>query len=78
MTDDRYTVDDPPEEGEWVWLASLSENPFQFMRRAHGGFILEQGLIHRNPVSAYHHALRMLIGEDVRAVAANSRKEVTP
>jgi hypothetical protein len=70
MTDDRYTVEDPPEEGEWVWCpeACLGETElYQTMYRTNAECkeALKAGALHRTPESAEAQARRMLMADEI-------------
>jgi uracil DNA glycosylase len=65
MTDDRYTVDDPPEEGEDVWIARAYRQDAQYSVWSHGGFLLENRCLHRTEESAQAHARRMVMADEI-------------
>jgi hypothetical protein len=65
VTDDRYTVDDPPEEGEDVWIARAYRQDAQYSVWSHGGFLLENRCLHRTEESAQAHARRMVMADDI-------------
>jgi hypothetical protein len=69
MTDDRYTVDDPPEEGVEVFMPNFLQRhnltfTFDYDSRTDKN-LLESGYIHRTPESAKAHAKRMLVADDI-------------
>jgi hypothetical protein len=73
MTDDRYTVDDPPEEGSFVYFAStfnvanrkVGDGLIWGFYDANDRLLLEAGLLHRTPESAETHASRMVMADDI-------------
>jgi hypothetical protein len=68
MTDDRYTVDDPPGEGEDVWIARAYRQGAQYSVWSHGGFLLENRCLHRTEELAQAHARRMLMVDEILEV----------
>jgi hypothetical protein len=73
MSDDRYTVDDPPKEGGFVYLAStfsvanrkVGDGLIWVFYDANDRLLLESGLLHRTPESAEAHAKRMLMVDEI-------------
>jgi hypothetical protein len=69
MSDDRYTVDDPPEEKTLVYFPSLfCDRPKVVERVYHRIFdedLLPLGISHRTPESAEAHARRMLMADEI-------------
>jgi hypothetical protein len=65
MKDERYTVENPPEEGVEVWVAGPDWRSVRYSVWAHGGFLLENGCLHRTEESAKAHAKRMLMVDDI-------------
>jgi hypothetical protein len=65
VTDDRYTVEDPPEEGGDVWIARAYRQGAQYSVWSHGGFLLENRCLHRTEESAQTHARRMVMADDI-------------
>ena len=70
MSDDRYTVDDPPEEGEWVWCAEVCLGEIELYQSTYrsmgvGNKALQSGALHRTRESAEAHARRMLMADDI-------------
>jgi hypothetical protein len=71
MTDDRYTVDDPPGDGGLVYAPfvhdmGLGESWFRYdIASENARVVLERGLLHRTPESAQAHARRMLMADDI-------------
>jgi hypothetical protein len=70
VTDDRYTVEDPPGDRGWVWCADIclgEIEPYQTMYRTNAECkkALEAGAVHRTPESAEAHARRMLMADDI-------------
>jgi hypothetical protein len=65
MTDDRYTVEDPPEDGEDVWIARAYRQDAQYSVWSHGGFLLEDRCLHRTEESAKTHVRRMVMADEI-------------
>jgi len=71
MTDDRYTVDDPPEDGEAVHVPFVHDNGFgeawfrYDVASGDAAVVLERGFLHRTRESANAHARRMLMADDI-------------
>jgi len=71
MTDDRYTVEDPPGDGGLVYAPfvhdrGLGESWFRYdIASEDARVVLERGLLHRTLESAEAHAQRMLMADDI-------------
>jgi len=70
MTDNRYTVDGPPEGGAWVWCANTYVGApdlyfYRYQPLPTDKDALKSGCLHRTPKSAEAHARRMLMADDI-------------
>jgi hypothetical protein len=71
VTDDRYTVDDPPKKGNWVYIPWVTESGVGASWYRHDTDLpvrdtsLDRGLVHRTRESAEAHAKRMLMADDI-------------
>jgi len=78
MKDERYTVENPPEEGVEVWVAGPDWRSVRYSVWAHGGFLLENGCLHRTEESAKAHAKRMLMVDDILELLDRWEEEAWP
>jgi hypothetical protein len=70
MTNNRYTVEDPPEEGAWVWCANTCVGSpdlylYRYQPLPTENDVLKSGCLHRTPESARAHARRMLMAHEI-------------
>jgi hypothetical protein len=69
MKDDRYTVEDPPEEGECVYIAGPCGGHPMCMEHIYfastDDYLVSSNALHRTEESAEAHARRMLMVDDM-------------
>jgi hypothetical protein len=71
MKDDRYTVDDPPKKGNWVYIPWVTESGVGASWYRHDTDLpvrdtsLDRGLVHRTRKSAEAHARRMVMADEI-------------
>jgi len=69
VSDDRYTVENPPEEKTLVYFPSLFCDRPEVVERVYHRILDEDllplGISHRTPESAEAHARRMLMADDI-------------
>jgi hypothetical protein len=70
MTDDRYTVENPPEKGARVWFTDTWRSDTEPERGRWDAYhsqvrALQNGLVHRTEESAQAHARRMLMADEI-------------
>jgi len=65
MTDDRYTVDDPPHRKAKIFVAHASVGETSHYDSPPHHSLLEAGLVHRTRESAKAHARRMVMADEI-------------
>jgi len=70
MTDDRYTVEDPPKEGEWVYVPTAScgvamYGAVYWVNSEEQQEALSNKAVYRTPESALAHAHRITMADDI-------------
>jgi hypothetical protein len=65
VTDDRYTVDDPPEHMARVFLAYGGGCVLFSYHEEHDAHLVAKKIVHRTPESAEAHARRMVMADEI-------------
>jgi len=65
MTDDRYTVDNPPRAGTWVCVPTASYSLVYWVNSEEQQEALANRAVYRTSRSALAHAHRTMMGDDI-------------